>query len=238
MGSDLLGLDRVSAGYHGRAVVRDISLTVSEGSVIAIIGPNGHGKTTLLRCISGLVPLLDGEIRFDGVPIQGLDADRIVARGIVHIPQGDQIFPDMTVRDNLLVGAYLPAAQAKAEKRLKEVHELFPRLAERRNQIASTLSGGERRMLSIGRGLMTGGRIWMLDEPSLGLAPIVSHQIYQVITGFKEQGRTILIVEENASRVIELADQIYLLDHGEFVWQGAPSALAMHGEIVETYLGR
>ncbi len=238
MGSDLLVLDRVSAGYHGRAVVRDISLTVSEGSVIAIIGPNGHGKTTLLRCISGLVPLLDGEIRLDGVPIQGLDADRIVARGIVHIPQGDQIFPDMTVRDNLLVGAYLPAAQAKAEKRLEEVHELFPRLAERRNQIASTLSGGERRMLSIGRALMTGGRIWMLDEPSLGLAPIVSHQIYQVITGFKEQGRTILIVEENASRVIELADQVYLLDHGEFVWQGAPSALAMHGEIAATYLGR
>lgn len=238
MGSELLGLDRVYAGYHGRAVVRDISLTVSEGSVIAIIGPNGHGKTTLLRCISGLVPLLGGEIRFDGVPIQGLDADRIVARGIVHIPQGDQIFPDMTVRDNLLVGAYLPAAQAEAEKRLEEVHEIFPRLAERRNQIASTLSGGERRMLSIGRGLMTGGRIWMIDEPSLGLAPIVSHQIYQVIAGFKEQGRTILIVEENASRVIELADQIYLLDHGEFVWQGAPSALAMHGEIVETYLGR
>ena len=237
MDSGLLELSGVHAGYHSRPVLRGLSMVVSEGSVTAIIGPNGHGKTTLLRCISGLVPLLEGEIRFDGAHLRGMEADQIVARGIVHIPQGDLIFPDMTVRDNLLVGAHLPAAHAEAANRLADVHRLFPRLAEREGQIASTLSGGERRMLSIGRGLMTGGRILLLDEPSLGLAPIVIEQIYKVIARLRDQGRTILIVEENVSRTIDIADRMYLLDHGEFVWQGAPDDLVTDDEVLKTYFG-
>lgn len=237
MAEPLLDVVGITAGYHGRPVLRSVSLSVPEGTVVGIIGPNGHGKTTLLRCISGLVPLLEGEIRFDDTPLKGKSVEKITELGIVQIPQGDLIFPEMTVRDNLLTGAYLPAAYAKVDESLAFVERLFPRLAERRSQIASTLSGGERRMLGIGRGLMCGGRILMLDEPSLGLAPIVIDQIYEVLKQLKDEGRTVLVVEENASRATELADRIYLLDHGEFVWQGTPGELETHDEIIETYLG-
>jgi len=233
----LLEVRNVTAGYHGRSVLRSITLSVEEGQVVGIIGPNGHGKTTLLYCISGLLPLTQGDIRFAGQPIKGKPIEKIVAAGVVHIPQGDMIFPEMTIRENLLMGAYLPTASAKAMERLDAVHRLFPVLLERRNQVASTLSGGERRMLGIGRGLMTGGRILLIDEPSLGLAPIVIEQIYQALASLKAEGHTILIVEENASRAFRLADRLYLLDHGEFVWQGNPEDLKMHRGILETYLG-
>ena len=143
----------------------------------------------------------------------------------------------MSVRDNLLMGAYLPAARANIEKQLEEVHDLFPRLLERRNQSASTLSGGERRMLGIGRGLMCGGRILMIDEPSLGLAPILIEQIYDALTNLKREGRTVLLVEENATRAIELANEICLLDHGEFVWSGLANELEERQEIMDAYLG-
>ena len=233
----LLELDHVTAGYHGQAVLRDISLAIADGTVVTIIGPNGHGKSTLLRTISGLVQPMSGEVRFDGQSLRGRKVHDIVALGVVHIPQGDLIFPDMTVRDNLLMGAYLPDAHAEAATRIAEIFSLLPKLEERQNQIARTLSGGERRMLGIGRGLMTGGRILLVDEPSLGLAPIVIDQIYAVITRLKEEGRTILLVEENVSRVSEIAESIHLLDNGSFVWQGAPEELQLHQEILETYLG-
>lgn len=237
MTGPLLELVNVHAGYRSLSVLHNISLTIPEGSFTTIIGPNGHGKTTLLRCISGLIPLSEGDVIFDNTRLKDLRADQIVERGIVHVPQGDIIYPDMTVRDNLLMGAYLPSVSADADERLGEVHRIFPRLAERRNQIASTLSGGERRMLSIGRGLMTGGRLLMIDEPSLGLAPVVVDQIYEVVADLKKQKRTILLVEENASRVMELADAIYLVDNGQLVWQGTPDELMSHTEIIETYLG-
>ena len=237
MPEPLLRVENITAGYHGQSVLRDVSFSVESGDAVTIIGPNGHGKTTLLRTISGLVRPTDGEIWLDGKPLRGLKAHSIVKLGIVHVPQGDLIFPDMTVRDNLLMGAYLPAANAEASKRLREIFELLPALEERQDQIARTLSGGERRMLSIGRGLMTGGRVLMLDEPSLGLAPIVTDQIYSVIANLKKEGHTILLVEENISRVADLADTIYLLDSGRFVWDGAPDDLRLHQEILETYLG-
>jgi len=233
-GRPLLELRQVEAGYGGQRVLRGVSLAVPEGKVITLVGPNGHGKTTLLYCISGLVRPTAGEIRLDGKPIQGLSVDRIVEQGVVHIPQGDMIFADMSVMDNLLMGAYLPSAAAEQTRRLDEVLTLLPRLAERRAQTASTLSGGERRMLAIGRGLMAGGRILLIDEPSLGLAPIVIEQIYEVIAGLK---RTILLVEENVSRVVDLAERVYLLDNGEIVWEGSAAEMADNDELHETYLG-
>jgi branched-chain amino acid transport system ATP-binding protein len=237
MSEVFLELEGVTAGYHGQAVVREVSLRVTQGAAVAIIGPNGHGKTTLLRCISGLIPMMGGSITAGGRSIGGVRPEKIVELGLVHIPQGDLVFPEMSVVDNLMMGAYLPAAYAKAGEQLQTVLEIFPQLDERKRQVASTLSGGERRMLALGRGLMTGGRLLMIDEPSLGLAPIAVEQIYGVIRALKEDGRTILIVEENVSRVMNFADYIYLLDHGEFVWQGGADDLKTNPQILSTYLG-
>ena len=169
-------------------MLRGVSLEVPEGRLTAIIGPNGHGKTTLLRVISGLVPVSAGTIQFDGQSLGGKRADEIVAAGIVHVPQGDLLFPEMTVLENLQMGAYLPEAAKQMRTRLEEVFALLPKLKERRSQVASTLSGGERRMVGIGRGLMAGGKLLMLDEPSLGLAPIVIDRIYEVIAALTRDG--------------------------------------------------
>lgn len=232
-----LEIENLTAGYLGRDVLHGISLSVPEQSLIAIIGPNGHGKTTLLRAISGLVPRTGGSITLAGRALQGLRPDARVAAGVVQVPQGDMVFSEMTVLDNLLMGAYLPAAARGAKTRLEEVFALLPKLAERRAQVASTLSGGERRMLGIGRGLMADGRVILLDEPSLGLAPIVIEQIYELIARLKASGRTLVVVEENAARVVELADSMYLLDDGRFVWSGAGAELMARPEILETYFG-
>jgi branched-chain amino acid transport system ATP-binding protein len=237
MTGKLLALDGVTAGYLGRTVLRDLTMSVAEGGFIAIIGPNGHGKTTLLRAISGLLPLDAGAISLDGRRLDRLRPDQVVAAGVVHVPQGDLLFPEMTVLENLQMGAYLPAAGARLADNLDMVFTLLPKLAERRRQVASTLSGGERRMVGIGRGLMAGGRVLMLDEPSLGLAPILIDQIYEVIARLRAAGRTIMLVEENAGRVIDSADHIYLLDNGHFVWNGAGHELMSRPEIVATYLG-
>jgi branched-chain amino acid transport system ATP-binding protein len=179
----------------------------------------------------------EGEILLKNEQISGLRAHQIVERGIIQIPQGDLLFSEMTVFDNLMMGAYLPDAYKAASQRMKDVFELLPRLEERRDQIASTLSGGERRMLSIGRGLMGGGKLLLVDEPSLGLAPLIIDQIYDVITDLKRRGVSILLVEENASRAMEIADHVYLLDDGRVVWQGAPADMAANEEILATYLG-
>jgi branched-chain amino acid transport system ATP-binding protein len=235
--SAALELQGVSSGYGHHLVIRDVSLTVEEGQLAALIGPNGHGKTTLLRTISGLVRSRQGRIELLGQRIDQLRPDEIVATGIIHVPQGDLLFPDMTVLENLRMGAYLPEALKQEDHRLDEVYSLLPKLKERQNQLASTLSGGERRMVGIGRGLMAGGRILMLDEPSLGLAPIVIDQIYAVISSLKAAGRTILIVEENATRIAEMADSMHLLDNGAFAWSGSGAELLSRPEILITYLG-
>lgn len=233
----LLQLDGISAGYGNQTVLREVSLSVADGGMTAIIGPNGHGKTTLLRAISGLMPLKAGRIVFDGHDIGGRRPDEIVAAGIIHVPQGDMLFPELTVLENLLMGAYLPQAAAESGRRIEEVFALLPKLRDRRAQVASTLSGGERRMVGIGRGLMSGGRLLMLDEPSLGLAPIVIDQIYEVVDELARSGRAVLVVEENAARVADKAVLMALLDNGRLVWSGAGAELMARPEILATYLG-
>jgi branched-chain amino acid transport system ATP-binding protein len=233
----LLEVDGLTSGYHRQAVLRDLTLNVGEGAAVGIIGPNGHGKTTLLRTISGLIPMMSGDIRLDGRSLKGTKPDKIVDQGVVHIPQGDLVFSEMSVRDNLNMGAYLPSAQPELEQRLQIVFDIFPRLEERQSQTANTLSGGERRMLALGRGLMTGGKILMIDEPSLGLAPIAVDLIYDVIRQLRSEGRTILIVEENISRIVDFVDHIYLVDNGKFIWDGDPEELTKRDEILQTYLG-
>ncbi|CDX18433.1 leucine/isoleucine/valine transporter subunit; ATP-binding component of ABC superfamily [Mesorhizobium sp. SOD10] len=225
----------VSAGYAGRIVLDAIKLSARKGELTAIVGPNGHGKSTLLKAISGLVPVTSGEIRLAGSRIDRLRPDQIVERGVIQVPQGDLLFPAMTVHENLLMGAYANAGGLA--ERLDFVFALLPKLKERRNQTAGTLSGGERRMCGIGRGLMAGGEVLMLDEPSLGLAPIVIEQIYEVIFNLRREGRTILLVEENAERIAEHADMIHLLDNGRIAWSGLGAELMARPEIVETYLG-
>lgn len=232
-----LELKDVSSGYGNQLVIRNVSLTVEQGHLAALIGPNGHGKTTLLRTISGLIRTRSGTISFGGQRLDTKRADEIVAAGIIHVPQGDLLFPEMTVLENLRMGAYLPEAAQKESQRLEEVFALLPKLKERRAQTASTLSGGERRMVGIGRGLMAGGKILMLDEPSLGLAPIVIDQIYAVIETLKQTGRTIIVVEENATRIAAMADVMHLLDNGSFAWSGSGAELLSRPEILATYLG-
>lgn len=237
MSEPLLALDGVQSGYDDITVLQGITLDVPEGKAIAVLGPNGHGKSTLLRTISGLLRLRAGSIRFDGQPIDGWRVDQIVAAGVVHIPQGDLVFPQMTVRENLYLGAYLPEAHKRRDQQLEHVYSLFPRLKERHGQVASTLSGGERRMLALGRGLMSRARLLMIDEPSLGLAPLVTEEIYDNIRKLKDEGYAILLVEENPERVIDTADHVHLIDHGAVVWQGSARELGANDSILTTYLG-
>ncbi len=237
MSEPIIEINNLTAGYGETRVIHDLSMTVQEGSLCAIVGPNGHGKTTLMKSISGLVRIFSGSITFSGEEITSERVDKIVSKGLVHVPQGDLVYPQMTVRDNLLMGSYIENNSIQSNKRLQKVYELFPRLHERQNQHANSLSGGERRMLGIGRGLMTDGRVIIIDEPSLGLAPIVIDQIYKVINLLMSEGRTILIVEENVTRVTDLASNIYLLDTGKFVWNGTPSELIQNRDLLKTYLG-
>jgi len=237
MSDSLLDLDGVSAGYAGRPVLREISLSVQSGLVVVILGPNGHGKTTLLRCISGLVKPTAGIIRFDGKTLNRHSSEKIVKLGIAHVPQGDLLFPEMSVRDNLLMGAYLCASAEDRQNRLEKIYALLPKLKERWEQMANSLSGGERRMLAIGRGLMTQGRLMLLDEPSLGLAPVMIDQIYAVINNLKAQGKTIVLVEEHPKRAFEVADLVYLLEDGRIIWQGKPEDMTGRQKMLDAYLG-
>lgn len=232
-----MAINGLVTGYDARNVLTGVSLSLNSGELVTVVGPNGHGKTTLLRAISGLLPVRKGSISLNGRTISGLPAHRVAANGVIHVPQGDLLFAGMSVLENLLMGAYLDSDQAAVARRLDEVFALLPKLAERRTQIAASLSGGERRMVGIGRGLMMKGTVMLIDEPSLGLAPIIIEQIYEVIARLKASGRTILLVEENPARVADIADRIHLLDNGAFVWSGEPAVLLQRDELLATYLG-
>jgi branched-chain amino acid transport system ATP-binding protein len=233
----ILQLTGVRSGYGDTEVLHGPSIRVGDGETVVILGPNGHGKTTLLRTISGLLPLRAGEMTFAGTPLTGRPPDAIAGLGVIHIPQGDLLFPEMTVLENLLMGSYRAPAWARRQARLEEVFAFFPRLGERQKQLARTLSGGERRMLAIGRGLMGEGRLLMIDEPSLGLAPVIIEELYRRIGEIKASGRSILLVEESAAHVEELADRVYLLESGHVVREGQPNELLADDALLRTYLG-
>jgi branched-chain amino acid transport system ATP-binding protein len=233
----MLTVTEVHAGYAGSGVLHGVSLRVADGEGVVILGPNGHGKTTLLRAISGLIHPTKGSIEFDGEDITRRRADEIAAAGIVHIPQGDLLFPEMTVAENLLMGAYVKDAWARRESKLAEVYELFPMLADRKGQLARSLSGGERRMLALGRGLMALARILLVDEPSLGLAPVATERIYESIRAIKDRGKSILLVDENANHVAGLADRVYLLESGQLVREGPAEELLKDEALLAAYLG-
>ena len=233
----MLEVQGLGTGYGPSQVLFDCSLDVPEGKVVVVIGPNGHGKSTLLRAISGLLPAWTGTVRLQGIDVTGVPAQGLVRHGLVHIPQGDLLFPDMTVEENLLLGAYPAGAWRARQARRHDVFALFPRLEERRGQRARTLSGGERRMLALGRGLMADARLLMIDEPSLGLAPVLVDEVYAKLREIRQRGLTLLLVEENFSHVTGLADHVYLLESGRIVREGPVEALLADPAVMSTYLG-
>jgi branched-chain amino acid transport system ATP-binding protein len=232
----LLAVRRLVSGYRNLRVLHDVDLDVHPGEVTAVIGPNGHGKSTLLKAIAGLLPSWSGEVAFEGRTLPAGAPDRARA-GLVLVPQSDQLFMGMTVEENLMMGAFARSDPGGARRTLKDVYELFPRLRDRRTQAANSLSGGERRMVGIGRGMMAKGKLMMIDEPSLGLAPLIIDQIYQVLAELAKAGQSILVVEENPSRAVRIAFRFHLLDGGRFAWSGSSEEMAGSGNVLKTYLG-
>ncbi len=233
----LLEIRKVSVNYGKVSAIRDISMAVPDGGIVTIIGGNGAGKTTTLRAISGLERLKSGEIHFDGERIDGLPADRIVARGIAHVPEGRRVFPDLTVEENLRTGAFLRRDHAAIEADLEQTFDRFPRLRERRAQLARTMSGGEQQMLAIGRALMTRPRLLLMDEPSMGLAPIIVEEIARIIEEISAQGVPVVLVEQNAELALDLADYAYVLETGDLALEGPANELHDNEHVRAAYLG-
>jgi len=233
----MLEVKGLVAGYAGSEVLHGIDLVVGKGEGVVVLGPNGHGKTTLLRAITGLLPPRAGQVLWNGTDITRWRPDVIAAAGVVHIPQGDLLFAEMTVTENLLMGAFHRPTWAERKERLERVYDLFPWLKERGGQLTRTLSGGERRMLALGRGLMSRAEILLIDEPSLGLAPLTTEQIYASIHKVKESGIALLLADENANHVAGLADRVYLLETGSLVRQGRADTLLKDQALLESYLG-
>jgi branched-chain amino acid transport system ATP-binding protein len=233
----VLALDAVAAGYGDVLAVRSISLGVAPGECVALIGANGAGKTTTLRAIAGLLPLRGGRILFEGRPLAGLDPREIVALGLAHVPEGRQVFASLTVLENLEMGARTPAARAARRETMAEVFALFPRLKERAPQAAGTLSGGEQQMLAIGRALMARPRLLLLDEPSLGLAPIAVRSIMEIVATVNRRGTTILLVEQNVRRALALCSRGYVVENGVVVLAGSREELLRSDHVRQAYLG-
>jgi branched-chain amino acid transport system ATP-binding protein len=233
----MLTLDAVNVFYGGIHALRSVSLTVHAGEVVTLIGSNGAGKSTTLRAITGLVPTTSGRIMFEGSDITGLPAHRLVARGISMAPEGRGIFANLTVLENLEMGAYLVKDRAQVIRDIERGFTLFPRLRERAKQRAGTLSGGEQQMLAIARALMSHPKLLLLDEPSLGLAPIVCHTIFATIDEIKASGTTVLLVEQNANAALKHSDRGYVLETGSVVLDGAAAEIASNPRVREAYLG-
>jgi len=232
----LLAIEGLCAGYGETEVLRGIDLDVKPGEIVAVLGSNGVGKSTLNRTISGVVRARAGAIRFDGAAIAHEKPRAIVTRGLIHVPEGRRVFPNLTVRENLDLGSYARAAERRAENRAR-VFGIFPRLEERRAQRAGTLSGGEQQMLAIGRGLMAEPKLLILDEPSLGLSPLLVEELFALIQRIHAEGVSILLVEQNVVQSLEVADRAYILAEGQFVMSGPAAAIAADPELKRTYLG-
>ncbi len=233
----LLEMTGACVRYGKVSALRGISIGVPEGGIVTIIGGNGAGKTTTLRAISGLAPLASGEIRFEGERIDGLPADRIVARGIAHVPEGRRVFPDLTVEENLRTGAFLRRDAAGVARDLEKVFARFPRLRERRRQSARTMSGGEQQMLAIGRALMAAPKLLLMDEPSMGLAPVIVEDIARIIAEIAAEGVPVVLVEQNAELALELADYAYVLETGGMALEGPAKDLHDNEHVRAAYLG-
>ena len=234
----LLEVKDLRVSYGGIEALKGISFSVEEGQIVTLIGANGAGKSTTLRAISGLVTPAAGEITFDGENIYGMDSQRIVQHGIALVPEGRRVFPNLTVLENLQVGAYLRKDKAGINQDLRHVMHLFPRLEERSWQMAGTLSGGEQQMLAVGRALMAKPRLLMMDEPSLGLAPLVVKDIFEIVKQLSQQGITILLIEQNANAALHAAHYGYVLQTGTITMQGTGESLLNDKSIQDAYLGK
>ncbi len=235
-GDALLAVQGLRAGYGETEVLRGIDLEVGSGEIVAVLGSNGVGKSTLNRTISGILRPRAGAIRFDGDAIERAKPSAIVARGLIHVPEGRRIFPNLTVRENLDLGSYRRAAERRVQNR-ERVFAVFPRLAERQSQHAGTLSGGEQQMRAIGRGLMAEPRLIILDEPSLGLSPLLVEELFALIAGIHADGVAILLVEQNVVQSLEVADRAYILAEGHFVMSGTAAEIGADPELKRAYLG-
>lgn len=233
----MLELKNVSSGYGPIEALKAVSLRVDQGEVVTLIGANGAGKSTTLRNIMMLVPVTSGEVLFEGKPLNGIPTHQIAAAGIALVPEGRAIFANLTISENLAMGAYLQKDRARNARELERIFTLFPRLKERRKQNAGTLSGGEQQMLAIGRALMAGPRLLLLDEPSLGLAPLLVQTIFQAIDTISQEGTTILLVEQNANAALKHSNRAYVLETGSVVMEGPSHQLANDPRVKEAYLG-
>jgi branched-chain amino acid transport system ATP-binding protein len=237
MAGAMLRIDTVSAGYEGFQALFGVSLDVSAGESVAVIGPNGAGKTTLLRAISKLIDVTGGDIAMEGRSLKGVPSHEVIGYGIAQVPENRRLFPRLTVEDNLKMGGFLPSARPKYAERLAYVYSLFPRMKERRSQAAGTLSGGEQQMCAIGRALMSGPKLLLLDEPSAGLAPVVVQSIFEMVKRICSEGYTVLIVEQNIRQVLKVVDRAYLLETGRIKQSGPAAELLASTEIRKAYLG-
>ncbi|HML40258.1 MAG TPA: ABC transporter ATP-binding protein [Bellilinea sp.] len=234
----MLKIDNIDVYYGDVHVIRDLSMDVKQGELVAVIGGNGAGKTTLIKTISGILKPRKGSITFEGETISGMDANRLVGKGIVQIPEGRLLFPEMSVKENLEMGAYLVKDNAKISQKIDEMFTMFPILAERQKQAAGTLSGGEQQMLAIGRGLMSSPKLVMFDEPSLGLAPKLVQSIFEMVVRInKEMGMTVLLVEQNVQHSCKISDRAFVIENGEVVLQGTGQEMLANEHVRRAYLG-
>lgn len=233
----MISVKELDAGYGDIQVLRGVSLEINEGEIVSLVGANAAGKSTMVKALSGIIKPWRGQVLFDGVRVDTLEPHEIVELGIVQVPEGRRLFPQMSVLENLLLGAYTPRARRDYAKTLRDIFEMFPILKERQNQLAGSLSGGEQQMCAIGRGLMAKPKLLMLDEPSLGLAPILVAQVLNMVKAIREQGVTVLLVEQNVRQSLALADRGYVLENGRIVMEGPSAALLADDRLRQAYLG-
>ena len=233
----MLQLDNIDAGYGHFQALFDVSMRIEAGEAVAVIGANGAGKTTLLRVISGLLPATSGSMTMEGTDLRQTPPHKIIETGIAHVPESRRLFPRLSVEENLRMGAFVPSARAHFAERLDYVYGLFPRLKERRNQLAGTMSGGEQQMCAIGRALMSRPKLILLDEPSMGLAPVIVSQVFDLVRRIRSEGYTVLIVEQNVAQVLKVVNRAYLIEVGRVEKSGPASEMLASDEIRKSYMG-